>query len=202
MKRLMVYLQKDVYCFQSSCTSTKWLHFSNTLFSNVYFLSGVVTLPLFFVSFHALKTLDKFRRHFFILFSDMHEHSSEHLLNTFKMIRLSLPFKCSPCLYVFHCSGRACCYLIHWELYWGWLLYTNCILRETERCRNCCQVLASCILTQTNSFLSSGFAKLRKVPINFVMSVCPHGTIDSYNMDIHEIWYLSIISKIFENIQV
>jgi len=129
----------------------------------------------------------------------MHEHSSEHLLNTFKMIRLSLPFKCSPCLYVFHCSGRACCYLIHWELYWGWLLYTNCILRETERCRNCCQVLASCILTQTNSFLSSGFAKLRKVPINFVMSVCPHGTIDSYNMDIHEIWYLSIFRRCLEN---
>ena len=38
--------------------------------------------------------------------------------------------------------------------------------------------------------------------MNFVMSVCPHGTAGSHWTDFHEIWCLSILRKTVEKIQV
>jgi hypothetical protein len=48
------------------------------------------------------------------------------------------------------------------------------------------------------------FAKLQKVTISFVMSVCPSSCMElgSHWMDFNDIWYLSIFQKSSKGIQV
>jgi hypothetical protein len=55
-----------------------------------------------------------------------------------------------------------------------------------------------------NSFLGA-FAKLRKVTISFVMSVCPYvetERLGSHWTDFHELWYFSVLLEPIEQIQV
>jgi hypothetical protein len=58
-------------------------------------------------------------------------------------------------------------------------------------------------------FLLGAFAKLRKVTISFVVSVCPSARpsarmdqLGSYWKDFYEIWYLSIFRKAVKEIEV
>ena len=49
------------------------------------------------------------------------------------------------------------------------------------------------------------FAKLQKVTISFIMSVCPPVHVEhlgSHWIDFHEIWYLNIFKKIVEKTEV
>jgi len=50
--------------------------------------------------------------------------------------------------------------------------------------------------------MSGNFAKLEKVAITFVMSLRQHGTTRFHWTDFHEIWYLRIVSKSAEEIQL